>query len=151
VAAKSELLDATADKIRTVLTDVDWDFQVEPRMVLNPSGACIDMYPGDPATDFEVASFAGVLEDMAAGFIFNVRARVSPNDHEAGQEILLELGDPASDLSLVQALYDDPTLSGTASDVNLTSESGFTVFTDIDPSKVYLGVLWRFLVIPARS
>lgn len=151
MAAKSELLDAMADQIRTVLTDVDWDFQVEPRMVLNPSAVCIDMYPGDPATDLEVASFAGALEDMSAGFVFNVRARVSPNDHEAGQEILLELGDPASDLSLVQALYDDPTLNGIASDVNLTSESGFTVFTDIDPTKVYLGVLWRFLVIPARS
>jgi hypothetical protein len=25
--------------------------QVEPRMVLNPSPPCIDMYPGDPSTD----------------------------------------------------------------------------------------------------
>ena len=151
MASKVAILEAMADQIRDVLTDVDWDFQVEPKMVLSPSPPAIDMYPGDPATDAELASFGATVEDMAAGFVFNVRARISPTDHEAGQELLLELSDPASDLSLVQALYDDPTLGGIASDLNLASETGFTVFQDIDPSKVFLGVLWRFLVIPARS
>lgn len=148
MAGVAEILDAMAEQIRDVLTDVDWDFQVEPRMVLNPSAICIDMYPGDPASDVELAGFGDTAAAMAAGAIFNVRARVNPNDHEAGQEILLELGDPTDELSLVQALYDDPTLSGIVSDLNLLSESGFTVFTDIDPSKVYLGRLWRFVVVP---
>lgn len=151
MATKLAIAEAMADQIRDVLTDVDWDFQVEPLMVLNPSAVCVDLYPGDPATDSEVASFADSLADMGAGFIFNVRARVSPNDHEAGQQVLYELSDPVSDISLVQALYDEPTLGGIAADVNLVSESGFSLFQDIDPSKVYFGVLWRFLVIPARS
>lgn len=151
MASKVAILEAMADQIRDVLTDVDWDFQVEPKMVLAPTPPAIDMYPGDPASAEEFASFADSFADMAAGFVFNVRARIAPTDHEAGQEVLLELSDPASDLSLVQALYDDPTLGGIASDLNLMSESGFSVFQDIDPSKVFLGVLWRFLVIPARS
>ena len=151
MASKVAIAEAMADQIRDVLTGVDWDFQVEPRMVLSPTPPSIDMYPGDPATDAELASFGATVEDMASGFIFNVRARISPTDHEAGQEVLLELSDPASDLSLVHALYDDPTLGGIASDLNLASESGFTLFSDLDPTKVYLGMLWRFVVIPARS
>ena len=106
MATKLAIAEAMGDQIRDVLTDVDWDFQVEHLMVLNPSAICVDVYPGDPATDAEVASFADSLADMGAGFIFNVRARVSPNDHEAGQEVLYELSDPVSDISLVQALYD---------------------------------------------
>ena len=151
MASKVAILEAMADQIREALTAVDWDFQVEPNMVLSPTPPAIDMYPGDPATQAELASFGADASDMAAGFVFNVRARIAPTDHDAGQEVLLELSDPASDLSLVQALYDDPTLGGIASDLNLTSQSGFTLFSDLDPTKVYLGMLWRFLVIPARS
>lgn len=152
MAAKSEILDAMADQIREVTeAQTDWDFQVEPRMVLSPSSVAIDMFPGDPATDEEVGSFGADYADMAAGYMVNVRARVNPNDHEAGQEILLALSDPEDALCLVQALYDDSTLGGLAYDLSLVSESGFTVFQDIDPSKVYLGLLWRFLVLPARS
>lgn len=151
MASKIAILEAMADQIRDALSGADWDFQVEPKMVLSPTPPSVDMYPGDPATNAELASFAATAEDAAAGFIFNVRARIAPTDHEAGQEVLLELSDPASDLSLVQALYDDPTLGGIASDLNVASESGFTIFTDLDPTKVFLGVLWRFVVIPARS
>ena len=151
MASKVAIIEAMADQIRTALTGADWDFQVEPKMILSPTPPALDLYPGDPATDSELASFGATAEDMGAGFVFNVRARIAPTDHEAGQEVLLELSDPASDLSLVQALYDDPTLGGVASDLNLLSESGFSAFQDLDPSKVFLGVLWRFLVIPARS
>lgn len=151
MASKVAILEEMADQIRTALAGADWDFQVEPKMVLSPTPPSIDMFPGDPATEMEFASMGASAEEMAAGFMFNVRARIAPTDHEAGQEVLLELSDPASDLSLVQALYDEPTLGGVASDVSLVSESGFTLFTDVDPAKVYLGVLWRVLVIPARS
>lgn len=151
MASKVAILEAMADQIRTALTGADWDFQVEPQMVLSPTPPAIDMYPGDPASAEEFASFADSFADMAAGFVFNVRARIAPTDHDAGQEVLLELSDPASDLSLVQALYDEPTLGGIAADLNLLSETGFTLFSDLDPTKAYLGMLWRFVVIPARS
>lgn len=152
MSAKSEILDEMASAIRTVLdTSTDWDFQVEPRMVLSPTPPSVDMFPGDPATDQEIAAFGQFLADMNAGYMVNVRARVAPTDHDAGQDVLLALSDPEDDLCLVQALYDDPTLGGHVADVSLVSETGFTVFTDLDPTKVYLGILWRFLVVPARS
>lgn len=142
-------MDALADQIRDALTDVDWLFQVEPRMVLSPTPPTVDMYPAD--LDLEVRGMAEDAEEASAGYVFNVRARIAPTDHEAGQEVLLELSDPASDISVINALYDDPTLGGVAFDTNLVSESGFTIFTDIDPTKAFLGILWRIEVIPARS
>jgi hypothetical protein len=152
VSAKTEILDSMADAIRTILdTSTDWDFQVEPRLVLSPTPPAIDIYPGDPASDQETESMGATHADINAGYMVNVRARIAPNDHEAGQEVLLVLSDPEDDLCLVQALYDDPTLGGRVADISLVAESGFTVFTDIDPTKVYLGILWRFLVVPARS
>jgi hypothetical protein len=59
--------------------------------------------------------------------------------------------DPASDTSVVQALYDDPTLGGVVADVNLDSQSGFVLVPRIDQSAVHVGVIWRFLIIPESS
>lgn len=145
------ILDEMADQIRSVMDGADWDIQVEPRMVLSPTPPCIDIYPGDPSRDEASASFGASAEDITQGYYVNVRARVAPNDHEAGQEVLLALKDDTDALCLVQALYDEPTLNGYAADLDVVSETGFTIFTDIDPSKAYIGVLWRFLVIPAYS
>lgn len=144
-------MDEMANQIRTALTGADWDFQVEPRMVLNPTTPSIDIYPADPANDAELGSFADTYANAAEGHMLNVRARVSPTDHEANQEVLLALMDPDDDLCLVQAIYDDPTLGGFAADVNLANESGFVLVPTIDGAGVHIGVLWRFLVIPARS
>lgn len=145
------ILDEMGNQIRSVMDDADWAIQVEPRMVLSPTPPSIDIWPGDPARDEETGGMGAGIEDATHGYFVNVRARVAPTDHEAGQEVLLALKDDADELNLVQALYDDATLNGYASDVSLVSESGFTLFTDVDPSKVYIGVLWRFLVIPAYS
>jgi hypothetical protein len=146
-----DILDEMADAIRTALSTADWDFQVEPRRVITPTTPSIDVYRGDPATDPELAGFGADAADIQEGRIINVRLRLSPTDYEGNQEILLELADPESDTSIVQALYDDPTLNGYASDLHLLSESGDNLFVDIDPAKVYIGVVWRFLVIPAHS
>ena len=149
--ALSSILDEMADQIRAALAGADWTFQVEPRMVLSPTTPSIDIYPADPARSDDVAGYGADAADMQRGYWVNVRARVAPTDHEASQEILLELKDDMSTLCLVQAVYNDPTLNGQAVDVELDNETGFTLFSDIDPSKVYIGVLWRFLVIPAHS
>jgi len=147
-----EILEAAADQIReTMVAEADWPIQVEPTMILNPTPPAIDMYPADPATSPDSGNFADTYADMGEGFWVNVRARVAPNDNVANQEVLLDLLDPAHDASLVQALYDDPTLGGHVTDLTLGSCSGFQPAPRWDGGMVYLGVLWRFLVIPARS
>jgi len=126
--------------------------QVEPLWIANPSPPTIDVYPGDPGRELvETAAFGETDADSASGEWINVRARVATNDARANQAILVDLCDPESDASVVQALYDDPTLGGLAADLNLESQSGFRPFPTIDGSGVHLGVIWSFLVIPARS
>jgi hypothetical protein len=152
VSSLREILEAAGDQIRdTMAAESDWDIQVEPTMILNPTPPAIDMYPGDPATEPPSGAFGASYADMSEGHWINIRARVAPNDNIANQEVLLELMDPESSMSLVQALYDDPTLGGHAADVALESTSGYVLVPRIDGSAVHIGVVWRFLVIPARS
>lgn len=141
-----------ADQIRDVLDAHVFDFQVEPIMVLNPTPPCVDVYLADPGRELtETSSFAGDDADATGGEWVNVRVRVSPNDFDSSQEILFELADPESEFSVVQALYDDPTLGGLAADLNLEDRSGFRPFPTLDGGSQHMGILFRFLVIPARS
>jgi len=152
VSSLREILEAAADQIReTMEADADWDIQVEPTMILNPTPPAIDMYPADPFTSDRAAGHGETYADMDDGFLVNVRARVAPNDNIANQEVLLELLDAESDICLVQCLYDDPTLGGNAADLILDQTSGFSLVPKIDGSAVHIGVIWRFLIIPARS
>jgi len=140
------------DQIRTTMeADSPWDVQVEDGMVLSPTPPTIDVYPADPSSDTESGAFGALAVDMADGFWVTVRARISPADPDATQDVLLAFMDPADDLSVVQALYDDPTLGGVVADLALDSTSGFVLVPMIDGSAVHVGVLWRFLVIPAVS
>jgi hypothetical protein len=143
---------AIADLIRAAMeASAPWDVQVVPRMLHNPTPPSIDVYPADPSNDPETAGFAETVEDASGGIWINVRARVPANDNAANQNVLLELKSPDSSVSLVQAVYDDPTLAGNAADVNLDNESGFVLVPTIDGSATHLGVIWRFLVLPAYS
>lgn len=144
-----EILEAAADQIReTMQASADWDIQVEPMYVLNPTPPCIDVYPADPSTDSDSAAFAETYAQANEGHWMNVRARVGTTDNVANQEVLVELMDPTSTISLVQCLYDDPTLGGAVVDLNLASQSGFVLVPKLDGSGVHLGVIWRFLVLP---
>jgi hypothetical protein len=146
------ILEAAADQIRdTMEAEADWDIQVEPSMILNPTPPAIDLYPGDPFTDVNTGAMGASFSDMDEGYWINVRARVSPTDNVANQDVLLDLMDPDSPISVVQALYDDNSLGGVAYDINLDTTSGFVLVPRIDGSAVHIGVVWRFLVIPARS
>jgi hypothetical protein len=153
MSSLSSILEAIADQIRDVLDDsTDWTFQVEPGYVANPTPPTIDVFLGDPGRELlESGSFGATDADTAGGEWIIVRARVSPTDASAGQEILVELSDPESELSLVQALYDDPTLGGLASDISLENRSGMVPIPTIDGGAWHFGITWRFLVIPARS
>lgn len=144
------IFDQMADQIRTALADGDWDFQVEPWAITSPTPPSIDMYRGQ-LTEDDAAAFGATVEDMGAAIVVVVRARVSTNDNEGNQDVLYALADPSDDHCLVQAIYDDNTLDGWASDVHLLSDSGLTVVSSIDGATAHYGNVWRFLVIPAVS
>ena len=147
------LLEAAADQIReTMDSEADLPIQVEPRLVLNPTPPTIDLSLGSPSSDPATANFAATYIDEGEAHIIAVRALVNPNDNVANQDLLVEFADPASSISVVQALYDDPTLGGLATDVSLVApHNGFERHPNWDGTRTFLGLTWRFLVIPARS
>lgn len=140
-----------ADQIRDAVSGHGWDFQVEPGYIVSPTPPTIDIHPGAPGESLEPGAFGELAADMGDGIWVDVRCRVKSADPRAGQEILFELLDPESELSLVQALYDDPTIGGYAADVSLGDTSGFIPIPTIEGGGYLVGVVWRFLVIPARS
>jgi biotin carboxylase len=144
------IFEEMADQIRAALPTTSWDFQVEPWAITSPTPPSIDMYRGQ-VTEDDAAAFGATVEDMGAAVVVVVRARVSTNDNEGNQDVLYALADPTDDHCLVQAIYDDATLNGWASDVHLLSDSGLTVVTSIDGATAHYGNVWRFLVIPAVS
>jgi len=139
-----------ATQIREAVANNVWDFQVEPWAITTPSPPSIDMYRGEVTAD-DAAAFGATVEDMRSSELVVVRARVSTNDAEAMQDVLYALADPSDDHCLVQAIYDDATLNGRATDVHLVSDSGLTLVPSIDGATVHYGNVWRFLVIPAWS
>jgi hypothetical protein len=145
MATLAEIMDELANTIRGVVSQVtDLTVQVEPRWVASPTYPCIDLYPADPSTDPEVQAFG----EEIGGELINVRARIDVADNDASQDILLALMDDEDPLSVVAAVYDDPTLGGTASDVTVRSRSGYVAFS-ADGS--IIGCLWSVLVLKARS
>jgi hypothetical protein len=144
----AQLLDELADTIRNAIVQTtDVDVQVEPRMVLDPSPPCIDMYPGDPSTDPETAAFG----DIAGGEFVTVRARVSTADHEAGQDLLLAFMDDGTDpLSIGSAISDDPTLNGRAQ-VDYQGRGGYALFPVPAGDGALLGCLWTVRLIKMES
>lgn len=119
------LLDAMADQIRTAVEAVtDVAVQVEPRMVAAPTPPTIDMYPGDSSREGESAAF----DDLNGAFLFTVRARVSMNDADAQQDLLLGFMDDVNPLSLALALTDDKTLGGLANTLDCVDPTGYTLY-----------------------
>lgn len=147
-ATLAEIMDALADQIRGVIDDVtDVDVQVEPRMVLNPTPPCIDMYVGDPSADQELRSFG----ELIGGELLTIRARVGTADHYAGQDLLLALMDDEDPLSIAQAINEDRTLGGIASTLDLRDRSGYITFIDTLAEAALLGATWTVVVVKARS
>jgi hypothetical protein len=144
-----DVLDEMADQIRAAVVAVtDVDVQVEPRMVLNPTPPCIDVYPGDSPRDRESAAMDDGDDE---GYFITVRARVSTADNFAGQDLLLAFIDPTNDLSIGQALYDEPTLNGYASDLDIVAQTGYALFPDPGGEGSLLGCQWTVRVLPVDS
>lgn len=122
--------------------------QVEPFIIVNPTTPSIDLYPAETGIESGIAGMGDTAEAMAEGEWMNVRARVATNDARSNQGLLYEFMDATSDASIVQALYDDPTLGGKVADVFLDAVSGFAPLTNVDGGGFLIGVVWRFLVVP---
>ena len=141
VSALTAIMDQMADVLRTAYSGLDVDVQVEPRLVINPSPPCIDIYPADTPRGTETAGFnaSGVDGEL----FFTVRARVGTADNTAGQDLLLAMMDDEDDLCVAVPLVEDPTLGGLALDTFVQPGSGFGLYTLPDGNSL-LGV--QFLV-----
>lgn len=144
-------LTTIADEMATIVRDAvqgnGIDVQVEGRMILNPTTPAVDIYPGDPSKSNESRAFG----DMAGEDMWTVRVRLSTNDYEENQDILLDFMDEESDLCVPIAILDEPTLNGHASSLDVRSFSGVTQFISVDGITTHIGCQWGFMVIPARS
>lgn len=143
-----DIIGATADQIRTTLVAANQlDVQVEPRWVIAPSPLTIDVIPANFVRSPETAAFG----DITGGYLLTVRARIGTADFDASYDILIELMDDDSQLSLAGAVADDTTLGGFATDITLRDFTGLTGFERIDGSGGDLGFQFNVLAIPATS
>ncbi len=140
-------MDEMADQIRNAVGGADWDFQVSPRMLLKPTTPSIDVLVGPRARGNDAAGFG----DLFGEHLFIVRARVAPNDHEANQDLMLDLLDDESDICIAAALLDDPTLNGSATSMDIQEITGFIPDPAVDGTVWHISCHWSVLVIPARS
>lgn len=151
MAGLRDVLTAMADQIRDALDSTTFPVQVEPKYILSPSPLTVDLYPGDLTLDPATAAFGAVAGEPNSGRFITVRARIGTADFDAAYDVLLSLMDEDDPLCLVQAIYDDPTLGGVASDVNLTEETGLRAYEHPSGEGAHLGCQWTFQTIPARS
>lgn len=139
---------AIADQIRHVIvTTGGVTAQVEPRWIIHPTPLAIDVIPGDLLRDPETAAFG----DVSGGYFITVRARINTPDFDSSYDALVELMDDSNDLCLAAAVFDDPTLNGYASSMDLRDFTGLRAYERIKGDGADLGFQFTLLVIPAQS
>ena len=147
MATLEEIIAELAAQIRATLEDVtDVAVQVEAGWLLNPSPPAIDIYPADPSNDPELAAFG----EEIGGELITIRARVSAADIGAGQSLLLGFMDDEHELSIVNAITDG-TLNGLAASIAFRGRTGYREFPDLSGEGRWLGALWSYVVVKARS
>ena len=148
MATLAAIMDALAAQVNIAIgeggtaTPAIENLQVESRMVFNPSPPCIDIYPADPSQE-------GIGFGKSSNSVtLTVRARVTTADHEAGQDLLLSMMDPAATTSLSKAIVDDRTLGNTVGNLVVTGPSGFGVFPVPAgmTGESLLGCTWQVLI-----
>lgn len=148
----SDVLEGLAQVLRDTvadeLADSSIDIEVEPRMVLEPSAPiCVDVYPGSPSRVSDGAAFG----DLSGLYVLTVRARVSANDGDEAQAVLLDMIDDLHALSVAAALESDQALDGYATFVAVDPD-GFSGLLEFPASTVAMpGCTWRVLVGVAQS
>ena len=145
VASLQEIVEALADQITDGVAAADLGgeaLQVWPLLVLNPTPPCVDVYPADP---FSEQQAYGPIDQRDVWF--TVRARVTPSDVDAAQQLLLQLMDPRSDTSVAAAILADRTLGGRVSDLIPTGPTGVIVYTPIGNEGYLVGCEWRTRIL----
>jgi glycine/D-amino acid oxidase-like deaminating enzyme len=151
VSGLLDLMDAAMSQIENTLADALEDLNVDAQFssgrLNSPSTTpAIDIYPG-LGRDTDTRMFATDYD--GGGYLFTVRARLSTNDYDANQRILYRLMDETDELSLAQALDDEPTLGGIAASIDCLDPSGETLFQD--PGGVFYGFQFTLRVLAAYS
>lgn len=118
--------------------------QIRGRLNLDPTPPSIDIYPGNPLGSDAERGFG----DPMGGYIFTVRVRTHGADHEAAQDVLLDLMD--WDEGLAVALEDDQTLNGYASSVSVSGPTGFLPYRGRG-EEILIGCEWSVRIIPENS
>lgn len=136
----ADIMGAIADQIEAALSPSVPGVQVDPKLNFNPTPPCIDVYPADPF--MEQTAMPVASQEVT----FVIRARVTTADHEAGQDLLLDLLDPRGSSSLAAALAADSTFSGAVADSAVDSPSGYIVYESPGGSGALLGSEWRLRV-----
>lgn len=145
-ASLREVMDALRDQIETVMASADVDVQVGARMIMNPTPPTIDMWPADPPVDQGIAG----MGDVQGGDVLTVRARVDTNDSEGNQDVLIDLMDVESDLSVAAAVMSDPTLGGVAH-LEVRGWTGLRPYTNADGTVLLAGAEWTVLALRVES
>lgn len=134
MGTRREVAAAIANAIR----QIDQTFEiVEPRLVINPTPPAIDIYPADPAE--ADAAFGPVSRQQ----IWTIRARVSPVDHNAGQDLLLDMMEPDGELSVRAAILADTSLAALVDGRDVEPVTGFQAYQGAGGDVRLLGVEWR--------
>lgn len=131
----AETMDAIAARLDAELVGADpdlADLQVYGRLVFNPTPPSIDVYPADPFQE-QVAFGSRNVE-----VFFTVRARMTTADNVAGQDVILAMMDPTTDVSVAAALLKEPAVV----DV-VEPPSNYGLFVDPGAAGGLLGCTWR--------
>lgn len=147
VSGLAAIMDAMEAKITAAVASASFPVQVRGRLIPNPTPPCIDIVPGQPSRENELAGFG----DLMGGLVFTVRARVTTADNEAGQDLLLSFMDDEHDLSIAEALEADQTLGGLVASVDVNALTGFIPYTDPGSEGQLLGCEWQVTVVNATS
>lgn len=139
--ALTEVMQAIADQLTDELGGTIQRLQVTPLLTFNPTPPSIDIYPADPFQE-QIAFGSRNVQ-----VFFEVRARVSPADNEAGQELLLAMMDPRAAESVVAALLSDRTVNSTVANLSVDPPSNYGLFVDPGQQEGLLGCTWRTKVI----
>lgn len=147
MAGWANITDELANAVRNAIGDIDWEIQVEPNPVLNPTTPTIDVFPSDPPTNSDLQAFG----DIEGYKIATVRLRVAGADSDARWDVVYSLMDVEDEHSVVVAIEDDQTLNGYATQVVVTGGTGVSFFPRLDGLGGYMGVQWTVQLVEARS
>lgn len=146
VASHNAILAAVAEQIEAALAPELHELQVQPYWIINPTPPAIDVYPS-PDQSSEQNAFGYEQRDL----FLTIRARVTPADSVAGQQLLVDMLDPRSDVSVIGALALDASFGGVAADSAIAdgSPSGFIPYAENGVAGGFLlGAEWRLRVVP---